>query len=72
MMVLFKIIVTILAVGLIFSGIRAILKKRTMASSDGADEHEYAGTSAKVLGIVWILLGCAMLFLGDKFFVWFF
>ena len=55
-------------ISLIFYGILALVRRSTWTSSDGADEREYRGIPAALLGATWILLGLVWLgFFGTKY-----
>jgi hypothetical protein len=52
----------LLGAGLICSGVVAIARRQTSASTEGADERSFEGKSAVLLGGVWIVLGLMLIF----------
>ncbi len=51
------VLLLLLGAGLIGSGVVAIARRQTSASTEGADLRSFVGTSAVLLGGLWIVLG---------------
>jgi hypothetical protein len=51
----------------IAQGVLAIGRGWAKASPEGEDERPYRGWKARVLGIVWIVLGVVLIFFWDRF-----